>query len=224
MALLAPVPGAPLSSPAAVHRAAELLAADGWTRVVTPALSPVEQEAYFANGFHLRERLHLLERTVRLADARSRPLPLGARLARATPGDRAAALEVDAEAFDRFWRLDERGLLEAIAATPAARFRVARLAHETVGYAVTGRAGRRGYLQRLAVAPAQRRLGLATTLIADAVRWLARCGARTVVVNTQEQNAAALALYEHLGFVLQPGGLAVLESSLVAAGTSPDAP
>ena len=224
MALLAPVPGAPLASPAAVHRAAERLAADGWARVVTPALSPVEQEAYVANGFRLRERLHLLERAVRLPDARSRPAPLGMRLARATPGDRAAALAVDADAFDPFWRLDERGLLEAIAATPASRFRVARREHATVGYAVTGRAGRRGYLQRLAVAPAHRRIGLASTLIADATRWLARCGARTVVVNTQEQNAAALALYEHLGFVLQPGGLAVLETSLVAAGTTPDAP
>ena len=46
------------------------------------------------------------------------------------------------------------------AATPSARFRVATRGQgdgEVVGYAVTGRAGPRGYLQRLAVAPAAQR-------------------------------------------------------------------
>jgi hypothetical protein len=34
------------------------------------------------------------------------------------------------------------------------------------------------------------------------------------MVNTQEQNDGALALYQHLGFRLQPGGLAVLQIAL----------
>jgi len=34
------------------------------------------------------------------------------------------------------------------------------------------------------------------------------------VVNTQERNGRALALYERLGFRLQPGGLAVLHTPL----------
>jgi len=224
--MLAPVPGGPLSRPEAVRRALTELRAVGWSRAVTPALAPVEQEAYLANGFALRERLHLLERPVRLGDARSRPTPIGIRLGRAAPADRLPALEVDRLAFDRFWRLDERGLLEAVAATPTARFRIGQPVDqprepggEVVAYAITGRAGRRGYLQRLAVDPSYRRAGLATALITDATRWLARCGARTVVVNTQEHNAAALALYQHLGFVLQPGGLVVLEAELAPATT-----
>lgn len=222
--MLAPVPGGPLSRPEGVQRAVEHLRREGWQRAVTPALAPVEQEAYFANDFVLRERLHLLERPIRLADARHGPIPAGVRIRRATPADRAPALEVDHEAFDTFWRLDERGLLDAIAATPSARFRVARTDAAVVGYAVTGRAGRRGYLQRLAVDPAHRRAGLATALMSDANRWLARCGARTVVVNTQEHNAVALALYQHRGFVLQPGGLAVLEVVLAPAATTPGPP
>jgi ribosomal protein S18 acetylase RimI-like enzyme len=221
MAMLGPVPGGPLARPEGVRRATFELRRAGWRRVVTPALSPIEQEAYFANGYVVRERLHLLERPVRLADARQRELPEGLRLVRSTPADRADVLAVDHVAFDEFWRLDERGLLDAVAATPSARVRVARLTDRVVGYAVTGRAGRRGYLQRLAVDPDVRRLGLATALIADGARWLARCGARAMVVNTQERNAGALALYQARGFALQPGGLAVLELGLVGSTTGP---
>jgi hypothetical protein len=34
------------------------------------------------------------------------------------------------------------------------------------------------------------------------------------MVNTQEHNDGALSLYQHLGFRLQPGGLAVLQITL----------
>jgi ribosomal-protein-alanine N-acetyltransferase len=209
--------------PEGVRRATSRLERDGWLRAVTPALSPIEQEAFFANGFTVREHLHLLERPVRLADARQGEVPTGLRLGRSTAADRPEILTVDHVAFDEFWRLDERGLLDAIAATPSARVRVARQGGRIVGYHVTGRAGRRGYLQRLAVDPALRRQGLATALIADGARWLARCGARTMVVNTQERNAGALALYEARDFVLQPGGLAVLERGLASTPAAPPA-
>jgi ribosomal protein S18 acetylase RimI-like enzyme len=221
LAQLGPLPGTPLAAPEGVRRAVVQLQRDGWRRAVTPALSPVEQEAFYANGFTVREHLHLLERPVRLADARLRELPDGVRLGRATADQRPAILAVDQLAFDEFWRLDERGLLDAVAATPSARVRVARADDRIVGYHVTGRAGRRGYLQRLAVDPQLRRLGVATALIADGARWLARSGARAMVVNTQEGNAGALALYQARGFVLQPGGLAVLERDLTVAAATP---
>jgi ribosomal protein S18 acetylase RimI-like enzyme len=41
-----------------------------------------------------------------------------------------------------------------------------------------------------------------------------RRGAVRAMVNTQERNTDALRLYEHLGFRLQPGGLAVLHTHL----------
>jgi hypothetical protein len=34
------------------------------------------------------------------------------------------------------------------------------------------------------------------------------------MVNTQERNSSALALYEQLGFRRQPGGLAVLQTKI----------
>ena len=48
----------------------------------------------------------------------------------------------------------------------------------------------------------------------DGLRWLRRWGAKEVFVNTQEGNAAAVRLYERLGFRLQTEGLAVLRRAL----------
>src|SRR5439155_23116344 len=123
-----------------------------------------------------------------------------------------------AVAFEPFWRLDDAGLDEAVAATPHARFRVAVTGpaedSPVIGYAITGRAGRRGYLQRLAVHPDQQRRGLGTLLVDDALRWLRRWRAERAVVNTQMGNEKALALYERCGFVREPSRLSVLSVDL----------
>ncbi len=92
------------------------------------------------------------------------------------------------------------------------------LGPDPVGYLVTGRAGARGYLQRLAVDPAQQRLGIGTALVVDGLRWLRRHGVQRAVVNTQESNTGALAMYEHLGFRRQAVGLSVLARPTGLAG------
>ncbi len=53
--------------------------------------------------------------------------------------------------------------------------------------------------------------------MADALRWLRRWGGREVLVNTQEDNGGAVALYEHLGFRREAEGLAVLQRPLAPA-------
>jgi ribosomal protein S18 acetylase RimI-like enzyme len=115
-------------------------------------------------------------------------------------------------AFDSFWQFDRRMLDEARGATPAHRFRIATSPGNktVVGYAVTGRAGQRGYLQRLAVAPSAQGQGIGTALIQDSIHWLNRRGVRTAYVNTQERNEGAFQLYQRLGFLPQPEGLVVL--------------
>jgi ribosomal protein S18 acetylase RimI-like enzyme len=75
------------------------------------------------------------------------------------------------------------------------------------------------YLQRLAVHPDRQHAGIGTSLTLDALRWAQRRGATSMLVNTQEQNGAALRLYEHLGFVLEHDGLDVLERPLVDQGS-----
>ena len=83
-----------------------------------------------------------------------------------------------------------------------------------VGYAITGRAGRRGYLQRLAVAQDQTGRGIGRALVSDGLRWLRRRGAQRCLVNTQVGNERALDLYERIGFRREPVGLAVLARRL----------
>lgn len=205
VALVAPRPGGRAPTAGDVRATLEAAARRGIRRVVTGALAGGELEPFLATGFTVHERLHLLRHD--LVDVP--PVPPGrARLRRARRGDHAAALAVDGRAFQPFWRLDRAGLDDAIRATATARFRVAT-DPDVVAYAITGRAGDRGYLQRLAVDPDRRGEGLGRALVLDGLHWLRR-RARSVVVNTQIGNHDALRLYRALGFVPQPDGLTVL--------------
>ncbi len=210
MAFLTPVPDSPAPSVSFVRRAVEELAARGFRQVVTPALSSTDQAGFLAAGFHVHQQLHLLTH-----DLRSRlPTADTAAVRKARREDRPAVIAIDNRAFPPFWRLDDAGLDEALHATPHRRFCVARPGSGVVGYAVTGRAGRRGYLQRVAVDPLHQGRGLGRALVVDALRWLRRWRVEDVLVNTPEDNKAALALYEGLGFRHERRGLSVLTMGL----------
>jgi ribosomal protein S18 acetylase RimI-like enzyme len=211
------MPDSPVPSAAFVRRCCDLLADRGFLRVVTGALSSSEQAGFRSAGFEVAEQLHLLAHDLR--DIPSTP-PIPGTLRRAHTADRPRVLAIDDHSFTPFWQLGDAGLEDAITATPRARFRVAEGAVEhpqaglLCGYAVTGRAGRRGFLQRLAVRPDLRQQGLGQALVIDALRWLRRWRVDRVVVNTQLGNEPALALYERLGFRREPAGLSVLSCGL----------
>lgn len=204
VACLAPVADTPGPTPAMVQHCCAMLERQGFTEVVTAALSIHEQRGFLLSGFEVREELHLLSR-----DLDTLPRAPDAPLRRGRRRDRRPTLEIDTMAFPPFWRLDETGLVDAMAATPSARFRVA--GHGRVlGYAVSGRAGARGYLQRLAVHPEAQGRGLGRALVLDGLRWMRRGGVIRAMVNTQVENDRALQLYESMGFQMEPTGLAVL--------------
>jgi ribosomal protein S18 acetylase RimI-like enzyme len=134
--------------------------------------------------------------------------PLLRRIHRAEWPDVAA---VDTRAFPTFWHLGAEGIADARRATPSNRLRVAvgRDDH-VVGYAVFGRSGGRGFVQRIAVDPTVHGRGIGTTLLVDGLQWLRSRGAVSALVNTQIDNERALRLYLRLGFRLLHERLAVL--------------
>lgn len=212
VAYISPVPDSPPPSATLVGRCLGRLAEMGYREAVTGALAPREQVGFLAAGFDVQEHLHLL--THRLDGL---PEVDGRRLRRARRGDRGRVLEIDHRAFDEFWRLDDDGLDEALSATPAVRFRVADEGHGVTGYAIAGKAGPRGYLQRLAVDPAHHGTGLGAALTLDALHWMRRRGAEVGLVNTQIVNQRAYELYLSVGFRPEPGGLGVLRRAMVPA-------
>jgi len=192
-------------APDGVRALCASLADQGIRHVVTNAMSDAEAAPFREAGFRVRAELDLLARP--LADVP----PRGAATRRGR--DRAAVVALDQLAFgsDEF---DTAALDAALQATTAVRFRVVGPASAPLGYAVTGAAGRRGYVQRLAVHPDARRQGIGAALLVDGLRWARRRGARDAVVNTDRSNQPARALYEAHGFAGLPAGLVVLERAL----------
>ena len=215
VAFLAPVPDAPLPSADFLRRCLAVLADRGFSRVVTAALSPLEQGGFLAAGFEVTEELHLLAIDL---DGLP-PVPSDLTLSRVRWNQRAEILAIDQAAFSQFWQFDEQGLGEALRATPRTRFRAGVLPGVTdgrrfAGYSICGRSGQRGFVQRLAVHPDFQRQGLGRGLLLDGLNWMRRRGVARAVVNTQLDNAAALNLYLETGFRREPSGLSVLSAGL----------
>lgn len=211
-ALLTTLPEAPLLSVEFVRHCLETLAGQGFRRVVTAALSPLEQGGFLAAGFEVGEELQLLGLDLTEPPP---PVPPGVRLVGVRGRRRREVLRVDAAAFSEFWRFDALALDDALLATPEVRFRAAAARFGPVqGYAICGRAGGRGYVQRLAVHPGGQGQGTGRRLLLDGLHWLAHHGVNRAFVNTQAGNRAALALYRAVGFQDEPVGLSVLSAGL----------
>jgi ribosomal protein S18 acetylase RimI-like enzyme len=212
VAYLAHLSDGPVPTAEALATCVDAIARRGFTEVVTSAVAEPDVGPFVGAGFSERERLHLLAHDL----TNLPPVPWRA-TRRARPADRAAVLAIDHRAFQPFWQLDEAGLADAVGATPTVRFRVTSgRSSGLTGYAVFGLAGRRGYLQRLAVDPSAAGKGLGSTLVVDGLRWLVRRGATSALVNTQETNERAYQLYLRLGFVPERYQLVVLSAPVPA--------
>jgi ribosomal protein S18 acetylase RimI-like enzyme len=220
-------------SPAFLGHCVDRLRTQGYRSVLTSAVSADQGPAYEAAGFAVHQSLHFLAHD--LTDLPAVTLPTR----RGRSADRAPVARLDQRCFDAFWGLDEQGLAEVLDATPTSRFRVVdRAVLEGAGpddagvatssrtvedglpadtplaYAVSGRAGTLGYLQRLAVDPVLSGRGVGRALVADSLHWLRRRHARRAYVNTQVGNDSALGLYRSCGFRPLPVGLLILDRSL----------
>jgi len=112
--------------------------------------------------------------------------------------DLPAVAEVDALAFDLLWQNSlpvlERAFPQAV--WPS----VADYHGEVVGYQLSTRNSLGVHLARLAVRPSWQGKGLGFALVADLIQKAGKSGITHLTVNTQNDNAESLALYQKLDF------------------------
>jgi ribosomal protein S18 acetylase RimI-like enzyme len=214
MALVVVPDGSAVPTPEHFHVWSRTLADHGFTSMRTGALSPRQAEQAERAGLRCVQELALLEMSApQLAEGPRR------RTHRLRRRHLQTAAQIDRAAFGESWWLDADMLADVRNATPMHRGRVIRGddslgGNDVVGFLISGRAGRTGYVQRLAVRPDAHRRGLATDLLADSLRWMRRARLQRVFVNTHVDNVGALALYRAHGFVDLPERLRVFEGPL----------
>jgi len=182
-----------LPAVADLNRWADRLRELGYTSVRTTALATSAGLRVETAGFHTIQELILLEHR---RPTRGYAAHVATRRLHVAQHDEASA--VDKAAFGQQWALDAPALAAVCAATPRHRGRATGT--PLAAYAISGRDAKQGFLQRLAVHPAQQRQGLGRALVLDSLQWLARWRVQRVLVNTPVDNDAALALYESVGF------------------------
>jgi ribosomal protein S18 acetylase RimI-like enzyme len=170
----------------------------GFDNIRTGALGTQAGALFQRLGFEVIQSLVLLEHTAISSVAITSGASPGA--VRLKVEDDSAASRVDVAAFGPGWCIDRVGIGDVRAATPRQRARCVRVGDEIVAYSISGRDGRNGYIQRLAVSPAHQQQGHGAVLVSDAMRWMSRWRVQRALVNTHIGNEAALALYHRFGF------------------------
>ena len=159
-------------------------------------VNEMAENAMVDAGFHEIDSLLLLQLDLVESDVPSRRVTgIAGRgpTRRLTAARLADAAAVDQAAFGTGWSNDTASLDAIREATPSHRSRMIGDGGDLRGFAISGRAGTRGYVQRVAVDPDFQRRGLGRLLVSDALTWMGRHHVRTVLVNTASDNAAALA-------------------------------
>lgn len=173
--------------------------------VLSPPLAPGSTTIWKDAGFSPHLVLDMFQRDL-LAKQAAPQIPVVA----GDDSDWDRAVEIDAAAFDRLWRLGSVGLGEARNATPTSAFLAVRSdTGTTVGFAVVGAGAATGYLQRVAVDPSHLGQGYGRALVRASLAWARNHGCRTMLLNTQPDNEPAASLYESEGFTRISAGLVI---------------
>jgi len=114
------------------------------------------------------------------------------------PEDLRAVFHLDSFAFEYEWRNSARALELAYGQSTLAT--VIEDGQKLLGYQVSTTSMGGGHLARLAVHPEARNRGIGYALVYHLLAGLQKRGIHQVTVNTQQDNAASLALYARAGF------------------------
>jgi ribosomal protein S18 acetylase RimI-like enzyme len=217
MALVVVPDGSAVPMPEHFHIWSRKLADLGFTSLRTGALSTRQAGQAERAGLRCVQELALLELSASRAPGAPSDTHPRRRTHRLLKRHLPAVAQIDRVAFGPAWWLDEAMLDDVRRATPMHRARIVRAGatggngNDIVGFLISGRAGRTGYIQRLAVRPDAHRQGVATDLMLDSLRWMRHARLQRTFVNTHIDNIAALTLYRAHGFVELPERLRVFE-------------
>jgi ribosomal-protein-alanine N-acetyltransferase len=126
--------------------------------------------------------------------------------------DIPALVALDQSTFDPLWQNTTEIFRDVLTEYP--HFVVAELNGVVVGYQFCSLIRDQGYLARVAVHPDYQGRGIGTRLLAEAVDFFRRKGARVIALNTQQDNQASQRLYRWFGFKLAGEEAIVLRRGL----------
>lgn len=181
----------------------------GAPTVVSGPLTPPARHLWAAAGFRLYQELLVMEK-----DLRQFCPPPGHTIKEGSGKAWAEAAEIDNMAFAPDWQVGALGLRDAAAATPGSSLLICEMGGVVEGFAIVGVASQVAYLQRIAVRPSRRGLGIGSSLIRATVGWAQHRRARSMLLNTQPENREAISLYTSEGFELLSERLFLLKATL----------
>jgi ribosomal-protein-alanine N-acetyltransferase len=147
-------------------------------------------------GFRETHGVIVLERPRGPLAGAARPLLASIRAASKT--DYGAISAIDLAAFTPPWQMSAAVIGQAF--SMADLITVAEVDGQMVGYQLTTPSHQGAHLARLAVLPAWQNIGIGVSLVRHLIEHYNRRPMGLLTVNTQDTNAASLAVYEGLGF------------------------
>jgi [ribosomal protein S18]-alanine N-acetyltransferase len=166
--------------------------------LIVHAAEPWLVDPLVATGFVLAEEVQTFRLDLRAPAAQSDPVASALISLRPIQiGDLDAVAQLDAAAFDPLWHYGANALWELLF---AGRVQVAQLRERIVGYTAMAHRDDDIHLTRIAVHPDVQGRGIGRLLLADAIDYARREGARGVTLNTQTSNARSQRLYQVYGF------------------------
>jgi ribosomal protein S18 acetylase RimI-like enzyme len=116
------------------------------------------------------------------------------------PGDEPSVIALwQACELTRPWNDPHRDIARKLGHQPELLL-VAVLDGQVVGSIMAGYEGHRGWINYLSVAPASRRKGIGSTLMAEAERRLLECGCPKINLQVRTSNRSVIEFYRRLGY------------------------
>jgi ribosomal protein S18 acetylase RimI-like enzyme len=176
----------------------EITRANTQTYIAAIVVKQWFQSLLLSSGFELKQNIVLLD--LKHENIRPFSAPHGIRIRPMQDADMSAVANLDLVAFGQFWHNTQNALQRARSQCASAM--VAEDDSGVIGYQLSTKNPLGAHLARLGVQPEAQGRGVGSALVSHLIQGFQAGQLNRLSVNTQSDNAASLALYKKLGFVL----------------------